>query len=114
MPHEKVYGFCENKCAVEVLPKSVLIGAVNLSLPASGWVTSTVKAGYFEQAANAKVKAGEEIPWSAKPAGVIPTEAEEDAYNAIKSRKVEDGRIIFYAEEKPTVDLTIMIKGVLP
>ena len=72
---EKVYGICENKCRMEVVPKSVLVtGAISTS-----WTGSS--APYTQTITNDNIEAGSVIEVSLSSTA---TAAQADAFNALQ------------------------------
>lgn len=83
-----------------------------ISLPKSGWTSSG--GHYIQTVSGIGVTADMKPDWSYRPAnGSYPTEAEEDSWAEIKSMVSGDGTLTFHAATVPTVDFTILLKGVV-
>lgn len=92
-------------------------GAKTITIAASAWGSSpvVVSGGSYYVATISNLTIYTENPQiSIAPAGAIPTDAEEANFSAIAYAvaNVSAGSITFYAYTKPTVSISVLVKGV--
>lgn len=95
------------------LLKSV-VSDMEITLVASRWVYNDSTGLYVNTVNDATFSYYQKFPvWGIAPIGTDMTEAEETSAMYVCDVDVNDGQVIAYAKDEPTVDLLLVVKTII-